>query len=67
MIEQNAIKALTKKKNLFLRVLKGHFATSNSHSNYYIDVSMQKSRLSEAQAVASELVTYYYAPNIFIF
>lgn len=64
MIEQNAIKALTKKKNLFLRVLKGHFATSNSHSNYYIDVSMQKSRLSEAQAVASELVTYYEANTI---
>ena len=64
MIEQNAIKALTKKKNLFLRVLKGHFATSNSHSNYYIDVSMQKSRLSEAQAVASELVTYYDANTI---
>ena len=59
MPETNAIKVLTKNKNLYLRVLKGHFATSNSHSNYYIDVSMQKSRLSEAQAVASELVSYY--------
>lgn len=59
MLEQNAIKVATKNKNLYLRVLKGHFATSNSHSNYYIDVSMQKSRLSEAQAVASELVNYY--------
>lgn len=59
MIEKNAIKVLTRNKNLYLRVLKGHFATSNSHSNYYIDVTMQKSRLSEAQAVASELVTYY--------
>lgn len=64
MIEKNAIKALTKNKNLYLRVLKGHFATSNSHSNYYIDVSMQKSRLSEAQAVARELVTYYEANTI---
>ena len=59
MLEQNAIKVATKNKNLYLRALKGHFATSNSHSNYYIDVSMQKSRLSEAQAVASELVNYY--------
>lgn len=59
MPETNAIKVLTKNKNLYLRVLKGHFATSNSHSNYYIDVSMQKSRLSEAQAVATELVSYY--------
>ena len=64
MLEKNAIKALTKNKNLYLRVLKGHFATSNSHSNYYIDVSMQKSRLSEAQAVAGELVSYYEANTI---
>ena len=59
MLEKNALTVLTKNKNLNLRVLKGHFATSNSHSNYYIDVSMQKSRLSEAQAVANELVAYY--------
>lgn len=59
MLEKNALTVLTKNKNLNLRVLKGHFATSNSHSNYYIDVSMQKSRLSEAQAVAGELVHYY--------
>ena len=52
-------KILTKNKNLFLRVLKGHFATNHSHINYYIDVSMQKSRLSEAQAVAHELAAYY--------
>ena len=56
---QNSIKVLTKNKNLYLRVLKGHFATSHSHINYYIDVSTQKTRLSEAQAVASELVSYY--------
>lgn len=59
MPETNAIKVLTKNKNLYLRVLKGHFATSHSHINYYIDVSTQKTRLSEAQAVASELVSYY--------
>ena len=64
MLEKNALTVLTKNKNLNLRVLKGHFATSNSHSNYYIDVSMQKSRLSEAQAVASELVSYYEANTI---
>ena len=52
-------KVKTKQKNLFLRVTKGHFATSHSHINYYIDVTMQKSRLSEAKAVAKELVSYY--------
>ncbi len=49
----------SKKKNLFLRVSKGHFATGHSHTNYYIDVTTQKARLSEAQAVAKELVSYY--------
>ncbi|MBO5262304.1 MAG: orotate phosphoribosyltransferase [Clostridia bacterium] len=58
------IKVLTKKQNLRLRVLKGHFATSHSHINYYIDVTMQKSRLSEAKAVAHELTGYYNASTI---
>lgn len=52
-------KVKTKQKNLFLRVTRGHFATSHSHINYYIDVTTQKSRLSEAKAVAKELVSYY--------
>ena len=49
----------TKRKNLFLRVAQGHFATNHSHTNYYIDVTTQKSRLSEAEAVAKELLPYY--------
>ena len=48
----NMVKLPTKKSDLFLRVAKGHFATSHSHINYYIDVTTQKSRLSEAKAVA---------------
>ena len=55
----NMVKLPTKKCNLFLRVAKGHFATSHSHINYYIDVTTQKSRLSEAKAVAKELVAAY--------
>ncbi|MBQ9162217.1 MAG: orotate phosphoribosyltransferase [Clostridia bacterium] len=51
----NVIKIKTKGNNLHLRVAKGHFATNHSHSNYYIDVAAQKSRLSEAKAVAQEL------------
>ena len=31
----NMVKLPTKKSNLFLRVAKGHFATSHSHINYY--------------------------------
>ena len=54
----------TKRKNLLLRVQKGHFATSHSHINYFIDVTMQKSRLSEAKAVAKELLSYYQTTTI---
>ena len=57
-------KLSTKKNNLFLRVSKGHFATNHSHTNYYIDVTAQKSRLSEATAVAEELVGYYSSTTI---
>ena len=52
-------KIKTKHRNLFLRVSEGHFATSHSHINYFIDVTTQKTRLSEANAVAKELVSYY--------
>lgn len=56
---QNSAKIKTKHNNLYLRVVKGHFATNHSHSNYYIDVVAQKSRLSEAKAVAKELCSAY--------
>lgn len=52
-------KIRTKNKNLFLRVAKGHFATTHSHTNYFIDVTMQKTRLAESKAVAKELVGAY--------
>ncbi len=63
-MSETTFKIRTKHKNLFLRVSRGHFATSHSHINYYIDVTMQKSRLSEAQAVAKELVSYYNSTTI---
>ncbi len=59
MPTNNSYKIRTKQKNLFLRVSRGHFATSHSHINYFIDVTTQKTRLSEASAVAKELVSYY--------
>lgn len=64
MSELQTFKFETKKKNLFLRVATGHFVTGNSHTNYYIDVVAQKSRLSEARAVAEELSSYYYADTV---
>ena len=41
--------------NVALRVIPGHFATPNSHVNYYLDMTALKARQSEAQAVAVEL------------
>ena len=41
--------------NLPLRVAKGHFATSHSHINYYVDLTMTKHRLSEARQAAQTL------------
>ncbi len=55
---------MTKRQNLPLRVQKGHFATSHSHINYFIDVTMQKTRLSEAKAVANELLSYYQTTTV---
>ncbi len=61
----NIEKIKTKRKNLYLRVAKGHFASNHSHTNYYIDVAAQKSRLSEAKAVAQELCeSYNYSTTI---
>ena len=36
----------------------------HSHTNYYIDVTTQKTRLSEAEAVAKEMVSAYRASTI---
>ena len=52
-------KIKTRNPSLFLRVQPGHFATMHSHTNYYIDVTTQKYRMSEAKAVAKEVVSFY--------
>ena len=45
--------------NVPLRVARGHFATNHSHINYYIDITYQKTRLSEAKDSARELVAHF--------
>lgn len=42
-----------------LRVAKGHFATTHSHINYYIDITYQKCRISDAKDTAYELVSHF--------
>ena len=64
MQTKNNYTIATKRSNLHLRVQPGHFATSHSHINYFIDVTMHKTRLSEAKAVAEELLSYYQSTTI---
>ena len=64
MPTEKSYKITTKNRNLFLRVAHGHFATSHSHINFYIDVTTQKTRLSEADALAKELVSFYRSNTI---
>ena len=45
----------SRSSSLKLRVAHGHFATSHSHINCYLDLTMTKHRLSEAQLAAEEL------------
>ncbi len=59
------LKLLEEKRNgAPLRYARGHFATNHSHINYYVDITYQKSRLSEAKAVAKELVRSFNTSTI---
>ena len=42
-----------------LRLARGHFATNHSHINYYIDITFQKTRISEAKDSAYQLVSNF--------
>ena len=50
--------------NVPLRVARGHFATNHSHINYYIDITKQKTRLSEAKEIAKQLVQHFSATTL---
>ena len=45
--------------NAPLRIAHGHFATNHSHINYYVDITYQKTRLSEAKDSAHQLVSSF--------
>ncbi len=57
MIELTHIK--NRRGNVPLRIARGHVATNHSHINYYIDITFQKTRLSEAKASAYALVSHF--------
>ena len=59
-MESRAIKIASRmNKDANIRIIPGHFATTHSHVNYYIDMAIMKSRQSEAAAAASVLAAQY--------
>lgn len=65
MENTNTFKIYSQYNNLIsLNVTPGHYATSSSHINYYIDMTNLKSRRSEAKAAAKALVQEYVATTI---
>ena len=55
----NLVHLKTRRGKAPLRYARGHFATNHSHINYYIDITYQKTRLSEAKDSAYELVSHF--------
>lgn len=52
-MEEHMVKFFSQESNkLAMHVIPGHFATSNSHINYYIDVNSMKARVNEAKEAA---------------
>ncbi len=47
-----------------LKVTLGHFATTSSHINYFIDLTSLKSRSNEARAVAKSLCSEYISSTV---
>jgi len=59
-MESRAIKIISPvSKKIALKVISGHFATSNSHVNLYIDLTTMKTRQSEAVEAAKYLAKQY--------
>lgn len=60
MIFDNAFKVHSKLNNkIHLHVVPGHFATTHSHINLYLDMTTLKVRHSEANEVAKEMAREY--------
>ncbi len=59
-MENRAIKILSPvNKKIAIKVISGHFATSSSHVNLYIDLTTMKTRQSEAMEAAKFLAKQY--------
>lgn len=61
-MEEQMHKFYSKDSNqVALRAVPGHFATSHSHINYYIDMTSLKTRAREAREVANVIASKYHS------
>ena len=51
--------SLEKNSSITMKVIPGHFTTSNAHVNYYLDMSDMKSNALVARDIARELAVPY--------
>lgn len=58
-MENRKIEFRSKNSSLILSGVPGHFATRNSHINYFLDVTTIKVRQSKAKKAAAELAVLY--------
>lgn len=57
-MESRIVKFYSKESNkVAIHAIPGHFATSHSHINYYIDITSLKTRVQEAKEVANVLAS----------
>lgn len=58
-MDSREIKISNPTSKVALKIIPGHFATSHSHVNYYIDMSTMKTRQSEAGDLARAMAGQY--------
>ncbi len=63
-METRIVKIQSKDNDVPLKIAQGHFVTSHSHVNYYMDMTTLKTRQSEAELVAQALLQHYISHTI---
>lgn len=63
MLEYNKVYS-KRYHDVFIKVIKGHFVTPNSHINYYIDMTTMKARRMEARNAAAALAEAYASSTV---
>ena len=60
MIKNKIVKYYSRKDpSIQLKVIRGHFASTHSHLNYYLDMTTMKTRQNEAERIAVAMKDYY--------